>query len=262
MRIKVDNNKLDDVCKNYGLDSSKALYYTNIVVIPGQDNLYVTLDKNCNVIDVREYDNKYGNMYNYFEGVYSIFNDDIISNLELDLEGEFDAAISLGTIIKITNKFSNTFGGSLNEDFSEEYKELINYFTLIRCVMNRYFLNFYKYKCYGYKYDHLEKYMRSVIDGINSFADLCIKFNIMLDVDHMVDALSIKREHLEDAIYLIIKCKGYKKSLKDEHWIISIHEDEEYIELDQLISQMKDIVSEEKSDNKPIQKKKGRKKKK
>ena len=103
MKNKVDKEKLFRVCDCYGLDDKRALYYTNVIVIPGYNNLHLVLDKDCNVINVCEYENREGNKYNYFEGVYDIFNDDIISDLKLDPNGNLDSAISLGTIFKITD---------------------------------------------------------------------------------------------------------------------------------------------------------------
>ena len=39
MENRVDKEKLFRVCDCYGLDEDRALYYTNVIVVPGYNNL-------------------------------------------------------------------------------------------------------------------------------------------------------------------------------------------------------------------------------
>ena len=71
MDIDVNNFKL--ACNRYGLDYNKALYCENVLVVPSErNNIYVTFDKRCNVIDVGKYININGNADDYFECIYNI----------------------------------------------------------------------------------------------------------------------------------------------------------------------------------------------
>ena len=102
----INENKFRLVCKRYGLDYKKAIYYTNVIVVPGRKNdVYVTFDKKCNVIDVRKYNGKLEDMNKYFESVYNAFNDDELSGITIcDEYNTMNSKISLGTIFKLTDK--------------------------------------------------------------------------------------------------------------------------------------------------------------
>lgn len=259
MKIEVDNKKLKRICDAYGLDINKALYYTNIVLIPGVGNLYVTLDKDCNVIDVREYENREGNMYNYFEGVYSIFNDDIISDLLLDFNGDLDSTISLGTIIKITDKYSEDYGGRLNKDFNESQRLLISYFTFLRHTMDRYLLHCYRTKSLGYNIPAMEEYIRSFVEMLNNYVKQSVKKNRRPDSHEFASLTGQDIFFLatgnDDIMELLTKCNGYKVHPLYPNAVAPLDEVDEKNSLHELIGQMKGTISEEN-----IQKKKGRRK--
>ena len=44
-----------------------------------KSKIYVSFDKNCNTVGVEKFDTTPDNLYNYFEGSYQIFNDDVIA---------------------------------------------------------------------------------------------------------------------------------------------------------------------------------------
>ena len=267
MKIEVDNKKLNKVCNEYGLDASKALYYSNVVVIPGsKDNLYVTLDKDCNVIDVRDYENGQGNMYNYFEGVYSIFNDDIITGILLNDEyGSLDSLLSFGTIIKLTDKYSSDFNGKMDENFNEDQKNLISYLAFLRHIMNRFLLLSYQMKSYRYVYPDLEDYIKTVIDDLNKFVDGCLSFNVNPDEYAFIDMSGQKStfckysDLLNDTIKLLTKCRGYEKDESNDITVIPISIDD-VVSMSDLVSEMKGSIEVQKTDQ-PVLKKRRRRRK-
>lgn len=263
MENRVDKEKLFRVCDCYGLDEDRALYYTNVIVVPGYNNLHLVLDNDCNVINVCEYENREGNKYNYFEGVCDIFNDDIISDLKLDPNGNLDSAISLGTIFKITDKYAKYYGGELDSSFGEDQKNFVSYFTLLRHLMGRYLLNYYQMKSYGYIKIDLEEYMRRIIDGINNYVARCLKdknipdASIFCNVTGQGRAFFGEAYHLKNTMKLLTKCNGYKPT--ENGSVVPI--DEDYTSLVDLIIQMKSNVNNDSLVNEPIQKKKIRKEK-
>lgn len=270
MRINVDKNKLEAVCRCYGLDVSKALYYTNVVVIPGLGDLYVTLDKDCNVIDVREYNNKYVGQYgqyrqyNYFEGIYTMFNDDIMFELMLDYQGDLNSALSLGTIIKITDKYSKDFGGKLDDNFSEDQRLLVSYFSFLRHTMDRYLLHTYRSKSLGYNVPVFEDYIKAFVDMINRYVEHSLKKNRRPDSHEFAcitgQNIFFMATGNDDIMKLLTKCNGYKTHPIYPNAVIPLDNNEEHISLDNLIKQMKDTIID-KEVEKSVQKKKGRKKK-
>lgn len=258
MKTEIDKEKLFRVCGCYRVDSSKALYYKNVIVVPGCNNLYLILDKDCNVINVCEYKNKEGNRYNYFEGVYDIFNDDIISGLKLDPNGNLDSVISLGTIFKITDKYSKFYGGELDSNFTEDEEKIVGYFTLLRHLRGRFLLHYYKMKLQGYSTIDVEEYMKNIISDINDYVKRCLKDNIKPDahifrnVTGMGETLFGEMYYLDNTFELLTKYNGYKKT--DDAVVELI--DDELTSLANLIIQMKNSVNKDILENEPIQMKK------
>ena len=259
MRIVVDEEKLISACNQYGLDYRDAKYLTNVVVVPSRKSkIYVSFDKNCNTVGVEKFDTTPDNLYNYFEGSYQIFNDDVIEPVYFD-DISIDKGLSLGCIVKISDKYkvvSRMYGNSnriisddgICDNLDVNKRQMLSYIYFLRTVLNKYFLLSYHMKSCNYSIPDATSYLQNIISDLESYVNTCIKMNSKpFAIDYidlsgqkylLLDSCSV----LSDVLDLLLRSKGYKQSSTNVNEIEKI-EDGNIFSLSDLLNELKEDIS-------------------
>ena len=105
--MDINIGRIQLVCNRYGLDYNEALCGSNVVVVPGSvKNIYVSFDKEGNVVDVRRHFAINENVVEYFDNAYDIFSNSYLSSVSIcDDDFSKDKKVSFNEIIKITDKY-------------------------------------------------------------------------------------------------------------------------------------------------------------
>lgn len=223
--MDIDNYKFKLACNRFGLDYNKALYCTNVVVVPGgKENIYVSFDKRCNVVDIRKYTNINGSVENYFESLYSIFNDEYLSNISICSDDNLiSTKISLGKIIKITDKYrydSKYSRVSITDEdnLDENQKSFVSYLSFLRSIGDKYNMIRYQMISCGVDIPDQRSYIRYVINDLNNYVDECLKTNICPNANDFINysgQISVFLTYsgdINDAINLLLRIRGYEIS--------------------------------------------------
>ena len=264
--MDIDNYKFKLACNRFGLDYSKAIYCSNVLVVPSErSNIYVTFDKRCNVIDVGKYININGNADDYFECIYTIFNDKHISNITIcNDDYSTNAKISLGEIIKLTDKYKydNKYSRvSITEEdnLDENQKNFISYFSFLRSVGDKYNILRYQMLSCGVDIPDQRSYIRFVINDLNNYINECLKNNRKPDVHEFINysgqinVFLVHSNEIDAAINLLMKIKGY--AISDKGDIIPAY----CISVDELLNSFNDIFESDREAEYSVQKNKNKK---
>lgn len=222
--MDITNSKFRLMCNRYGLDKTKAIDCCNVIVVPGRKNsVYVIFDKDYNVVDVRVNDID-ENIYDTFDRIYENYNDDHISDIAICTDDySVDTKISLGTIIKLTDKYKYDINYSTTsikpEDNLNDYqKNFIHFLAFLRAVGDKYNQLRYQMLSYGFDFPELISYIKMTINDLNCYINDCIENNKKLSADEFIDLsgqinMFLRyRDNIDEAINLLLKIKGYDMS--------------------------------------------------
>ena len=264
--MDININKFKLACNRYGLDYNKALYCSNVLVVPSErNNIYVTFDKRCNVIDIRKFININGNIEDYFESLYRIFNDEYISNVSIrDDDILISTKISLGRIIKLTDKYkydSKYSRVSITEEdnLDENQKKFVSYLSFLRSIGDKYNIIRYQMLSCGVDIPDQRSYIRYVLNDLNNYVDECLKTNICPNVNDFINysgqinMFLVHSNEIDAAINLLMKIKGY--AIYDKGDIIPAY----CISVDELLNSFNDIFESDREAEHSVQKNKNKK---
>ena len=227
--MDINIGRIQLVCNRYGLDYNEALCGSNVVVVPGSvKNIYVSFDKEGNVVDVRRHFAINENVVEYFDNAYDIFSNSYLSSVSIcDDDFSKDTKVSFNEIIKITDKYRYdksylTTYVTEEDNLDENQKNLVSFLTLLRGVGDKYNSLHYQMLSCGVNTPDFKSYTRFIINSLNNYIDECLKENKKPNADEFINLsgqinlLLIYRVNLEDAINLLLKIKGYVINDNDE----------------------------------------------